>query len=280
MPIKLKYILDRIQTLPALPHSAMQVITLTRNSETDIKDLITVIGHDPSLAANILRQANSSYYGYARRISSLPEAVVILGFQAIQNLAMASALSPLLKSELIGYGMNQEGLWRHSLFVAMAGKRLCKRLRLPFGEVAFTAGLLHDIGKLILTVYVQEVGSFILKKVNLENLSFRELEEKIIGFDHATVGGYIAQQWNLPKELVEVITNHHTPERAQHQQQLTAVIHIANALANLLGVGEAVDSFLNPVQEQALSLLNLTEHDLELIMAEFGDLLSDPTLLS
>ena len=280
MPIKLKHILDRIQTLPALPHSAMQVITLTQNSETDIKDLITVLSHDPSLAANILRQANSSYYGYARRISSLPEAVVILGFQSIQNLAMASALAPLLKSELIGYGMDQEGLWRHSLFVAMAGKTLCKRLRLPFGEVAFTAGLLHDIGKLILTVYVQEVGSYILKKVNQENLSFRELEEKIIGFDHATVGGYITQQWNLPKELVEVITNHHTPERAQHHPQLTAVVHIANALANLLGVSEAVDSFLNPVQEQTLSLLNLTEHDLELIMAEFGDLLSDPTLLS
>ena len=89
MPIKLEHILKRIHALPALPNSAMQVITLTRNSETDIKDLIAVIGHDPALAANILTQANSSYYGYARRISSLPEAVVILGFQTIQGLAMA-----------------------------------------------------------------------------------------------------------------------------------------------------------------------------------------------
>ncbi|MFZ3101180.1 MAG: HDOD domain-containing protein [Desulfitobacteriaceae bacterium] len=280
MPIKLNHILNRIHSLPALPDSAMQVIALTRNSETDIKDLIAVISHDPALTANILRQANSSYYGYARRISSLAEAVVILGFQAIQGLAMASALSPLLKTELIGYGLDQEGLWRHSMFTAMAGKRLCKRLLLPFGEVAFIAGLLHDIGKLILTVYVQEVGSFILKKVDQENLSYRELEKKIIGFDHATVGGYIAQQWNLPDELVEAITHHHTPERAQHQQQLAAIVHVANALANLLGVGEAVDSFLNPLQEQALSLLHLTEQDLELIMAELGDLLSDPTLFS
>ena len=131
-----------------------------------------------------------------------------------------------------------------------------------------------------MTVYVQEVGSFILKKVDQEHLSYRDLEERIIGFDHATVGGYIAQQWNLPDDLVEAITHHHTPERAQHQQQLTAIVHVANALANLLGIGEAVDSFLNPFQEQALSLLHLTEQDLESIMAEFGDLLSDPTLLS
>ena len=166
------------------------------------------------------------------------------------------------------------------MFTAMAGKRLCKRLRLPFGDIAFTAGLLHDIGKLILTVYVQEVGSFILKKVDQENLSYRELEEIIIGFDHATVGGYIAQQWNLPDDLVEAITHHHTPERAQGQEQLTSIVHVANALANLLGVGESVDSFLNPLQEQAIRLLHLSEQDLELIMAEFSDLLSDPTLFS
>ena len=280
MPIKLEHIVKRIQALPTLPNSAMQVIALTRNSETDIKDLITVISHDPAFAANILRQANSSYYGYARRISSLPEAVVILGFQAIQGLAMASALSPLLKTQLIGYGMDQEGLWRHSMFTAMAGKRLCKRLRLPFGDIAFTAGLLHDIGKLILTVYVQEVGAFILKKIDQENLSYLELEEKIIGFDHATVGGFIAQQWNLPVDLVEAITNHHTPELAQNQPQLAAVVHVANGLTNLLGVGESVDSFLNPLQQQALNLLHMNDQDLELAMAEFGDLLSDPTLFS
>lgn len=280
MPIKLEQITKRIQALPPLPNSAMQVIALTRNSETDIKDLISVISQDPALAANILRQANSSYYGYARRISSLPEAVIILGFQTIQGLAMASALSPLLKTPLVGYGMDQEGLWRHSLFTAMASKRLCKRLRLPFGDIAFTAGLLHDIGKLILTIYIQEVGLFILKKIDQGNLTYRELEEKIIGFDHATVGGFIAQQWNLPDDLVEAITNHHTPELAHNQQQLTAVVHVASGLTNLLGVAESVDSFLNPLQQQALDLLHMTDQDLELAMAEFGDLLSDPTLFS
>lgn len=280
MPIKLEQITKRIKALPPLPNSAMQVIALTRNSETDIKDLISVISQDPALAANILRQANSSYYGYARRISSLPEAVIILGFQTIQGLAMASALSPLLKTQLVGYGMDQEGLWRHSLFTAMASKRLCKRLRLPIGDIAFTAGLLHDIGKLILTIYIQEVGLFILKKIEQGNLTYRELEEKIIGFDHATVGGFIAQQWNLPNDLVEVITNHHTPELAHNQQQLTAVVHVANGLTNLLGVAESVDSFLNPLQQQALNLLHMTDQDLELAMAELGDLLSDPTLFS
>lgn len=281
MPVKLEQILKRVQSLPLLPTSAMRIIALTKNPDISVKDLEIVISQDPALAASILRQANSSYYGYARRISTLGQAIVILGFKAIQGLTMATAVSPMLKPSLIGYNLDQEGLWKHSMLTAMISKRLCKKANLAFGDVAFTAGLLHDIGKLVITIYVQEVGTFILDKIEMEQQhSYVELEEKIIGFDHGTVGGFIAKHWSLPPDLIEAISYHHFPERAQEHQKLTGIVHVANGLANLMGYGGGVDGMLNPISGEMMELIGLNEEGIELIMAEMADLLADPLLFS
>lgn len=280
MTIKLEHILKRVQALPPLPTSALRVIALTKNPATTVKELENVIGQDPSLAAGILRQANSAYYGYARRISSLQEAIVMLGFQVTQGLAMASAVAPLLKTNLLGYEIEQEGLWKHSMLTAMTAKRLCKHLKLPFGDVAFTAGLLHDIGKLIIAIYVQEVGSFLVEKVNEVKLSYVELEERVIGYNHATVGGFLARTWFLPEDLISAISYHHNPTHAPSYPELACIIHVANGLASLLGIGGGVDSLLNPIQHEALDRLALEESDLEHLMAELGEFLVDPNLFS
>lgn len=280
MSIKLVHLLKRVQALPPLPTSAMRVIALTKNPATSVKELETVIGQDPALTAGILRQANSAYYGYARRISSLQEAIVVLGFQAIQGLAMSAAVAPMLKAPLVGYEIEQEGLWKHSLLTAMAAKRLCQLHKFPYGDIAFTAALLHDIGKLVISIYIREVGEFLVKKVNEAKFSYVELEEKVIGYNHATVGGFLAKTWNLPEDLVEAISFHHDPLSAPNYTELTCVIHVANGLTNTLGVGGGVDSFLNPIQKEALDLLSIKESDLEVLLAALGEFLMDPNLFS
>lgn len=280
MPVKLAHILKRIQDLPPLPTSALRVIALTKNPATSARELENVIGQDPALAASMLRQANSAYYGYARRISSLQEAIVVLGFQATQGLAMAAAVSPILKTSLVGYGIEQEGLWKHSMLTAMAAKSLCKKFKIPYEDIAFTAGLLHDIGKLVISIYIQEVGAYLLKKVNEATLSYVELEEKVIGYNHASVGGLLAKGWNLPEDLVAAIAFHHAPANAQIYEELACVIHVANGVASLLGIGGGVDSFLNPIQQDALSRLSLKESDLEFLMSDLGEFLLDPTIFS
>ena len=278
MPIKLEQVLKHVQALPPLPTSALRVITLIKNPETSVKELETVIGEDLALTAGILRRANSAFYGYARRISSIQEAIVMLGFQVIHELAISVAITPLLKTQLVGYEIEQEGLWKHSLLTAMAAKRLCQHLKLPYVDVAFTAGLLHDIGKLIISIYLQVVGAFLLEKVTENKFSFVELEEKVIGFDHARVGGFMARSWNLPDDLVAPISFHHNLSDAQHYGELSSVVHVANGLASLLGFGGGVDSGFNPIQQKALDLLSLKESDLELLMADLEELLVDPTL--
>lgn len=281
MAVKLEHILKRVQALPPLPTSAMRIIALTKTADVGVRDLERAIAHDPALAASILRQANSAYYGYARRISSLGQAIVILGFQAIQGLVMASAVAPILKTPLAGYSINQEDLWKHSMLTAMMAKRLCRRLDYPFGDVAFTAGLLHDIGKLIIAVYVQEVGGFILRRIETEQKeSYVELEAKIIGYDHGTVGGFIVKNWGLPPDLIEAITYHHFPHQAKDFPDLTKVVHVANGLANLIGVGGGVDGMLNPIDSNVMNEMGFSDDDLEVIIAEMGDLLADPTLFT
>ena len=275
MPIKLEHVLKRVQDLPPLPTSALRVIALTKNPETSAKELETVIEQDPALTAGILRQANSSYYGYERRISSLQEAIVLLGFQVIQGLSMSVAIAPLLKTQLVGYEIDQEGLWKHSMLTAMAAKQLCQYRKLPYGDVAFTAGLLHDIGKLIISIYVQEISGYLLKKVTEAKLSYVELEEKVIGFDHAKVGGFLARSWNLPDDLVAAISFHHAPFNAQDHEELASVIHVANGIAGSLGIVGGVDSLFNPIQPQVLDLLMLKGYDLEIIKGDLDRVVVD-----
>lgn len=185
-----------------------------------------------------------------------------------------------MKQPLLGYNIDQEGLWKHSLLTAMISKRLCQRLHQPFGETAFTAGLLHDIGKLVLSIYVNEVNPYLLENMNQQNIAFNESEEKIIGFDHAVVGGLIGRHWNLPELIVEPIIFHHKPAQATQHQDLAYIIHLANGLANTLGLGLGTDSFLNPLDPNCLERFQLNENDLELFLSDFADLLTDPNIFS
>ncbi|SPF49073.1 conserved hypothetical protein [Candidatus Desulfosporosinus infrequens] len=276
MPVKLEHVLRHVRDLPALSETAMRVIDLTKDPETSAKELELVIRQDLALTAGMLRQANSAYYGYERRISSLQEAIVLLGLQVIQGIAMSAAVAPLLKLKLVGYDIDQEGLWKHSLLTAIAAKQLCRYRKLPYGDVAFVAGLLHDIGKLIITIYLQEIGDYMLKKVTQSKVPYVEFEEIVIGYNHATVGGFLAKAWNLPEDLVEAISYHHAPLKAQNHTQLASVIHVANGMVSLVGVVGGVDSFFNPIQPEVLDLLELKESDLKLLMAELDKYLVDP----
>lgn len=279
MSILLEDVFKQVRSLPPLPPlptSVLQVIALIRNPETSAKELRSVIEQDPALTASILRQANSSYYGFARKIATLQDAIVVLGFQAIQSLVISTAVAPLLKTKLLGYKIEQEGLWKHSLFTAIAAKQICKYLKLSFADVAFTAGLLHDIGKPITSDYIQKFGNHLLKEVAESKLSFAECEEKVIGFDHARVGGFIARSWNLPDNLVAAISFHHSLRGPEEYAELTSLIHLANGISSILGIGGGLDSAFNPIQQEAIDLLAIKNSDIDFIMSSLRELSKDP----
>jgi putative nucleotidyltransferase with HDIG domain len=273
--VGLEELVAQVEDLPALPLVVTQVIRLTEDPDSTAQDLNAVISRDQALTAKVLRLANSAYYGFPRRIGTVTEAVILLGFNTIRNLVLAASVSNVLQREAPGYQLARGELWRHSLASAMAARLLARKARFRAAEEAFVAGLLHDIGKLVLSHYVGQAYEEIIGEVTNQGLPFMEAEQRALGYDHAQVGGLVAEKWNLPGQLSEAIRCHHQPRLATLNPPLTAFTHAADALALMLGLGVGVDGLLYPLDWEAVAGVGLTEKQVQEVMAELSDSLSD-----
>lgn len=273
--VGLEELVAQVEDLPALPLVVTQVIHLTEDPDSTAQDLNAVISRDQALTAKVLRLANSAYYGFPRRIGTVTEAVILLGFNTIRNLVLAASVSNVLQREAPGYQLARGELWRHSLASAMAARLLARKARFRAAEEAFVAGLLHDIGKLVLSHYVGQAYQEIIGEVTNKGLPFMEAEQRALGYDHAQVGGLVAEKWNLPGQLSEAIRCHHQPRLATLNPSLTAFTHAADALALMLGVGVGVDGLLYPLDWEIVARAGLTEEQVQEVMAELSDSLSD-----
>lgn len=278
--LTLDQIVVKVDELPSLPHIVVRVMELTEDPDSTAFDINEVINQDQNMTAQVLRMANSVYYGYSRRIATVTDAIVLIGFNAVRSIVLAASVSKILKKELSGYVMGEGELWRHSQGAAVFARLLAKKSKFRSVELAYTATLLHDIGKLVLNSYLSESYQEVLKIVNEEKLPFNEVEDKIFGFNHATVGGKVAEKWNLPNDLVEAIAYHHHPEQAEMNPQLTAIVHIADAVALQMGMGMGIDGLMYPFSKDAMDLLQVSENDIESMMAEVVDLFIDTDVLN
>lgn len=274
-PVSLEEIVRRVEELPALPKTAHQVIKLTQDPKTSITELSAAISNDQALAAKVLRMANSAYYGYARRIFTLSDAVIILGFGTVRNLVMAASVYNVMDRELPGYVLARGELWKQSIVCAMMARKIAARCGFDNPEKAFVAGLVHDIGKIILNTYLAEAYAAIIERVNNEGVPFMTAEEEVLGFNHAVVGGKVAEKWNLPEELVEAIANHHSPREAHISPALTAITHLTDVAGMTMGIGLGADGLLYPYDGYALEVLQITHKDLEEVVSEVGDSMFD-----
>ncbi len=273
--LSLQDIVQKVEELPALPHVTYRVMRLTSDPQTSIQQLANMIVKDQVLTAKVLRMANSAYYGYARRIYSINEALVILGFKTIRNLVMAASVYNVMDKELQGYFLPRGDLWKHCMATALTARSLAKKVGYDRFEQAFIAGLLHDIGKVILNTYMKTLFEKVLETVNQEHIPFMQAEHQILGFDHAAVGSRVAEKWNLPEELVEAIANHHCPSQAKINPKLTSLTHVADAASMSMGIGLGGDGLLYPYDGFATKQLNLTTGIVEETIAEITDSLID-----
>ena len=213
-----------ISTLPQVMTRIMEVITSEHSSATDLAE---EIAKDASLTAKILKMVNSAYYGFYREISKVSDAVVVLGFNEIRRLSLAISV-------LDAFGMRNEddhlAFWNHSFICAAMSDILAKKRHLQ-EQGAFTAGLLHDIGKSILDQYFSDMFAAAQQHMRQNSLEAHESENALFGFDHADIGYWLSERWNLPVTLSEAIHYHHRPEAATELPELTEVVHIANKLS-------------------------------------------------
>jgi len=276
--VTLEEIVRGVNDLPTMPWVVTRVISLTNDPNSSVNELNEVICQDQSLTAKVLRLSNSAYYGYSRRIATVVDAIGILGFNAIRNLVMAAHTYNILKKEVKGYQIAPGDIWRHSMTCAIAARAIARRVRYPAPEQAFIAGLLHDIGKVILSVYVAEVYDEINRRVHEEQQPFSVVEQEVLGFTHAAVGARVADKWNLPADHVEAIACHHTPMDARENPRLAAIVHIADAVSMSMGIGLGGDGLYYPFAGQALALVGLNEADVDVIMSELVELVGDENI--
>ncbi len=271
--VSMEALLKNIEEMPAWPVALQNVIRLTEDPESDIKDLEREILKDQSLTTRVLKLSNSLHYGYPSKISTVSQAVVLLGFNTIKNIVWASTVNTMYIKNLESYGLKKEDLWKQSQSGAIIARYLAKKIKYKKVEEAYIAGLLRDIGKVILDYHLKEDYQEILNEIEKENISFLQGEEAVLGFNHAEVGQRIAAKWNLPQGLREAIAYHHRPEEALEYKELVSIVHVADAITMMLIENVGVEGLNYRFDSQALDTLGITEKALEEMIVEVSDLL-------
>jgi len=268
-------VVEAVNDLPSLPHIVVRVMELCEDPDSTAQEIAEILNQDQAMTARVLRMSNSAFYGFPRRIATVADAIVFLGFKTIRSIVMAASVSDILSQEMEGYALAYGELWKHSQCSAMAARLIGKKTRFVKLDLAYTAALLHDIGKVILNNIMKEAYHEVVAKVNTDNVSFIEAENEILGFNHALIGSTVAEKWNLPPELVEAIALHHHPEQAEINKELTAIVHLADAICVSMGIGIGIDGMLYPISEEALEILGLNELEIENMVSELVDVFVD-----
>ncbi|NMC12034.1 MAG: HDOD domain-containing protein [Chloroflexi bacterium] len=261
---RLNEILRSITRLRPLPTSTNRILRALDEPNTTAGFLADLIALDQALTAYTLRVANSAALGYAVSCASIKDAVMRLGFRQVRSLVISTVASGPLSSRLSGYRLGDKELWNHSVSVASAAHWLAGSIRYPDPEKAYVAGLLHDIGKLVLDQYVFADYNEMVNIMQTNQLTLWQVEQQLFGVDHAAVGGLITSHWQFPEELVDAIRYHHAPSLSQPYKRLAAIVNLANALLpaeNSSSQNFALEGRI--IHPDTLQILNIQEHLLE-----------------
>lgn len=260
---ELKKIIMDTKTLPTLPGVINKLNSLSESDKSSVQEMAKIVSSDQVLSARILRLANSPSYGFYR-VSTISNAMILLGVNVVKSLALSSSIFEIMEK-------NSIGLWEHSLGAGVAANLIARRLALPECEEISTAALLHDIGKVIVSIKCSEAEAQIRRTIRDKQVYMWEAEREVIDTDHAEIGSWLAKSWFLPDKLSEPIAFHHNVVQSENHRIKTAVVHIADVLIKASGFGNSGDSYVPQIQKVAWDVLKLNDHILAEVVAELED---------
>jgi len=265
--ISIEQITQDIEDLPSLPAVVMNLLNQIDREDLDIFDIAQQLTQDSALTAKTLRIANSAYYTTMVRVATVPQAIALLGIHSFKNVVLSAALSGCFPDRRCR-GFSHEAFWRHSNAVAIAAKILAQRLKFN-QDLAFTAGLLHDIGALVLVSSHTAQYEAIIAHREAELLTQAAAERELLGIDHAQIGEALARHWQFPDAIIKGIAGHHQPDKPG-MGFLPTIVHVADAIAHTLNISSTSDLAPAEVTAQAWESLGLDHDILEQVLVEAG----------
>jgi HD-like signal output (HDOD) protein len=278
--LALERLFARIGDVTTLPAAAQKVLKLTEDENSDAEKLREAIQGDPVLVARILRRLNSSYYALSHKVSDLKTAISLLGMREIRNLALTVFVSRFYEGGTAHGTYKRENLWAHSVGVAVASRLVARVCGRAAGEEAYIAGLLHDIGLILLDQTLRRHFHKVLDSLD-ESTPTHIAESRILTFDHALLGGFVARRWNFPDPVADAITFHHQPWcYSGPHRDLVQVVSVANYLCSRAGVTSLGIHNVLPPPDEIYSGLGLDQVTLAIIWDELDTALEKATSLA
>jgi putative nucleotidyltransferase with HDIG domain len=245
---------QQIKELSTLPNVILRILEVMNNPMADARDVEREIIEDPIITTKVLRVANSAYYGANRDISSISQAVVLMGFAEVQNIALSVSIFSRFSGATKMF--DRQEFWEHCFMTACAADALQHRVNAQTND-GFVAGLLHDIGRIVLDQHFPDEFQEIVSLAQEQGISLMEAERKVLGVTHCDVGYWVTENWNLPTMLTDSILFHHSPFSCRESYVLTSIIHVADTISKAFGGYMKSDLAPPPKEESAFRLLNL-----------------------
>jgi HD-like signal output (HDOD) protein len=263
-PKALRTRVENISTVPTVPSVLKQLSTIIENPKISLNEISHFVSKDPALTTKILQMVNSALYGFPGRISSVNHAVMLLGLNVVKGLLLSVSVFEIMHKAMIG-------LREHSIGVAIASKVIAQKKGLKEPEEVFVAGLLHDVGKVILILMYPDEYDKAVKESETSAIAIFETERNHFSETHAAVAGWLSEKWHFPKKLCDCLANHHRPQVSTLAPLETSIVHMADILVKARGIGFSGDNLVPELNPQAHEILNLTEADLREVLKELED---------
>jgi putative nucleotidyltransferase with HDIG domain len=254
-----------IKSIPTLPEVMQEVLATVTADDSSATDLAAIISKDQAMCSRVLKMANSAFYAQSRKIFNIEDAIVVLGFDAIVQLMLATSVLTAFDSTQLTLGFSMYGLWKHSIATAVTSKMLAEKAG---GEternLAYTAGLLHDVGKLVLAHYFPEDYGPVFARLEADELYLYEAEREVLGFTHCDIGEWLFSRWNFPERLISMIINHHGNLPHGYGMDTESVaVRLANVLCNTWDLGNSGNKKGYAAQSKDYALFGLDDASLE-----------------
>jgi putative nucleotidyltransferase with HDIG domain len=272
--MQIEQLLERIDQAPVMAPVHARLLHMIRDTDVSARELSEAISEDPSLTAQVLRLVNSAVYGFPRQIGTVSQAVLILGFDAIGRHVLGHARRALMEPSSNAGPLDFTAFWQHSVAVAAGARTLAHLIDHADQEALFVAGLLHDIGRVLLAQCVPDAFEQALDRAWRFRISLYEAERQVIGFSHSRLGAEVALRWDLPDFVVDAIAFHHEPDLTERHRVETHLVGAADTFARSMGLGSSGDNRVEPIPKATCELLGIEAEDveelMESILAEFN----------